>query len=63
MGAIAACMESTASSRVRRLMKTAGIRGKMRRKRKVLTTDSRHDNPIAPDLVQRHFAAAGPNRI
>lgn len=55
--------ERCGRERVRRLMKTAGIRGKMRRKRRVLTTDSRHDNPIAPDLVQRHFAAAGPNRI
>lgn len=40
--------------RVARLMREAGIRGKMRRAFKV-TTDSRHDKPIAENILDRHF--------
>jgi putative transposase len=29
----------------------------------VRTTDSRHDFPIAPNLLERNFIAAAPNRI
>jgi transposase InsO family protein len=29
----------------------------------VRTTDSRHDFPIAPNLIERNFIAAAPNRI
>ena len=35
----------------------------MARPRRVRTTDSRHDFPIAPNLLQRNFIAAAPNRI
>src|ERR1700683_2638584 len=31
--------------------------------RRVRTTDSRHDLPIAPNLLDRNFTAAAPNRI
>lgn len=46
--------------RVRRLMQQHGIKARGRRKF-VVTTDSKHNLPIAPDLLQRHFAADGPN--
>ena len=40
--------------RVRKLMQQHGIRAKTKRKF-VVTTDSRHSLPVAPDLVQRRF--------
>ena len=42
------------------LMKACGIRGKMA-KRFVRTTDSRHDLPVAENLLDRDFTPAGPN--
>jgi transposase InsO family protein len=35
----------------------------MARPRRVRTTDSRHDFPIAPNRLERNFIAAAPNRI
>jgi putative transposase len=49
--------------RIERLMRHHGIRAIMARPRRVRTTDSRHDLPIAPNLLQRSFTAAAPNRI
>lgn len=47
--------------RVERLMKAAGI-AVIPARRFVVTTDSDHDQPIAPDLLQRDFAATAPNQ-
>lgn len=49
--------------RVERLMRRHGIRAIMARPRRVRTTDSRHDLPIAPNLLDRNFIAAAPNRV
>jgi putative transposase len=49
--------------RIERLMRRHGIRTIMARPRRVRTTDSRHDFPIAPNLLKRNFIAAAPNRI
>ena len=49
--------------RVERLMRHHGIRAIMARPRRVRTTDSRHDLPIAPNLLDRNFIAIAPNRI
>lgn len=46
--------------RVRRLMQQHGIRAKGKRKF-VVTTDSKHRLPVAPDLVQRRFTPAAPD--
>ena len=46
--------------RVRRLMQRHGIRAKGKRKF-VVTTDSAHRLPVAPDLVQRRFTPSAPN--
>jgi transposase InsO family protein len=48
--------------RVERLMRAKGIvaRGKRRFRR---TTDSKHPNPIAPNIVQRQFTPTGPNQV
>ena len=43
-------------------MAAAGIRSKVCKKFKVCTTDSSHDNPIAPNTLDRDFTAAGPNK-
>ena len=40
--------------RVERLMRRAGIRGRVRR-RFVVTTNSRHDRPVAPNALDRRF--------
>jgi len=40
--------------RVARLMRHAGLRGKVRR-RFVVTTQSRHDRPVAPNALDRQF--------
>ena len=49
--------------RIERLMRRHGIRAIMARPRRVRTTDSRHEFPIAPNLLKRNFTAAAPNRI
>jgi transposase InsO family protein len=49
--------------RIERLMRHHGIRAIMARPRRVRTTDSRHDLPIAPNLLNRSFTATAPNRI
>ncbi|QAU43288.1 hypothetical protein XH83_38860 (plasmid) [Bradyrhizobium sp. CCBAU 53351] len=49
--------------RIERLMRRHGSRAIMARPRRVRTTDSRHDLPIAPNLLDRNFIATAPNRI
>ena len=49
--------------RIERLMHRHGIRAIMARPHRVRTTDSRHDLPIAPNLLERNFTAAAPNQI
>src|ERR1700689_2452189 len=49
--------------RIERLMRRHGIRAIMARPRRVRTTDSRHDFPIAANLLESNFIAAAPNRI
>jgi len=47
--------------RVERLMQENGIKAKHKRRFKV-TTDSKHNLPIAPNLLERNFAPAAPNQ-
>jgi putative transposase len=49
-------------NRVARLMRENDIRPRTKRKFKV-TTDSRHDHPIAPNLLDRQFTVAAPNTV
>ena len=49
--------------RVARLMRHHGIRGLAGRRFKPCTTDSRHDLPIAPNLLKQAFAATAPNTV
>jgi putative transposase len=49
---------------VARLMAQMGLRSRVFRRFRVRTTDSRHDNPVAPNTLDRNFAAAdAPDRI
>jgi transposase InsO family protein len=53
--------EAVSEKRVARLMREDGIRGKVRRRFKN-TTMSDHADPIAPNVLDRDFTAAGPNQ-
>jgi putative transposase len=48
--------------RAQRLMQQHGIRARGKRRFRVTTTDSRHDLPIAPNLLNRNFTPAAPNQ-
>jgi putative transposase len=48
--------------RIERLMRSEGVVGK-KRKKFCVTTNSRHDHPIAPNVVQRDFEAPAPNAV
>ena len=50
-------------SRVETLMQRAGLRGLAAVPRRVRTTDSRHNYPIAPNRLARNFTAQRPNQI
>ena len=43
-------------------MQQHGIRARGKRRFRVTTTDSRHDLPIAPNLLNRNFTVAAPNQ-
>lgn len=47
--------------RVERLMRENGLKVPRKRKRKVITTDSNHDWPIAPNYLAGDFTAQKPN--
>jgi len=47
---------NVSKDRVARLMRAAGVRGRVRRRFKV-TTDSKHGKPIAPNTLNRKFTA------
>lgn len=57
-----ACGELVSRKRVARLMRQAGLRGASRR-RPILTTIRDEKSRPAPDLVKRHFAADGRDRL
>jgi putative transposase len=56
-GGVRACRNTVA-----KCMQKAGLRPRRRRKFVPTTTDSNHDLPIAPNRLDRDFAAAAPNR-
>jgi putative transposase len=53
--------EICSKNRVARRMKHLGLRAKARKKFKV-TTDSKHNLPVAPNLLNRDFTATAPNQ-
>src|SRR3979490_2039665 len=49
--------------RIERLMRRHGIRAIMARPRRMRTTETPQALPLAPNLLERNFTAAAPNRI
>jgi len=54
--------ESVSENTVAKIMREQGLRAKRTRRFVPRTTDSRHDNPVAPNVLDRQFGAAAPNR-
>jgi transposase InsO family protein len=48
---------------IERLMREMGLSARQGRRRMPRTTDSRHDLPIAPNLLARNFAAERPDQV
>jgi putative transposase len=53
------CSENT----VAKLMRLAGVRARTARRFVVRTTDSRHDHPVAPNVLNRQFYPQRPDTI
>jgi putative transposase len=53
--------ELVSRKRIARLMRQEGLKGRVRRRYKC-TTMSEHDQPIAPNLLERRFEASTPNQ-
>jgi putative transposase len=49
--------------RIERLMRQMGLSARRRRRGVPQTTDSRHDLPVAPNLLGRNFAAERPDQV
>ena len=49
--------------RIARLMRAMGLRARRGRRRTPRTTDSRHDLPVAPNLLDRNFNAERPDSV
>ena len=49
--------------RVERLMREMGLQARRGRRRPPRTTDSRHDLPVAPNLLDRNFAVERPDTV
>jgi putative transposase len=49
--------------RVQRLMQQHGIRARGKRRFRITTTDSRHQLPIAPNLLNQNFTVSAPNQV
>jgi putative transposase len=55
--------ESVGHNRVARLMRESGLQGRQKRRYRVRTTDSRHDEPIAPNRLALAPAPTKPDEI
>lgn len=55
--------ESVGRNRVARLMRECGLKGRQSRRYRVRTTDSAHDNPIAPNLLAEAAAPTRPDEV
>jgi len=48
--------------RVARVMREHGLQSHKRRRFRVVTTDSKHAHPVAPNVLERNFEATAPNQ-
>ena len=60
--ALRAAGEKVCRNTVAKIMRENGLRAKGKRAFVPRTTDSRHAQPVAPNLLERDFTAAAPNR-
>jgi len=60
--ALKACGESVCENTVSKVMRERGIRAKSKKKFVPRTTDSRHQQPVAPNVLDRQFEAEMPDR-
>lgn len=58
--ALRACAHAIGHKRVTRLMREEGLRGKVKGGFRPRTTDSRHAQPVAENLLDRQFAVGSP---
>lgn len=58
---LCACGHPCNRKRVARLMRLHGIQARGRRRCRMVTTDSRHDLPVAPNLLGQDFSAQAPD--
>ena len=61
-GALRSAGHSVGRKRVRRLMREENLRHRLKR-RFVHTTDSKHEQPVAPNIVDRGFEPGQPNKV
>lgn len=54
---------SVCRNTVAKVMKALGIKARTHRRFRVRTTDSKHAHPIAPNVLDRSFRAARPDRV
>ena len=54
---------AVSKNRVARRMQQLELRSIVCRRFRVTTTDSRHEEPVAPNLLERRFTVAGPNQV
>jgi len=62
MAAAACARRSWGRRRVERLMQAEGMRARGRRRFKITTTNSGHNLPIAPNVLDRNFNQAAPDQ-
>jgi putative transposase len=55
--------QTVSRKRIERVMRQHGIRARAPRRYRVCTTDSKHSLPVAPNLLDRNFAADRPNQV
>ena len=48
--------------RIGRLMREHGLQSRKRRRLRVVTTDSKHAHPVAPNVLERNFVTTAPNQ-
>lgn len=61
--ALCARGQTVSHGRIERLMRAAGLRATAARRFRPATTDSRHTLPVAPNLLDRQFDVAAPNKV
>ncbi|MDG5813538.1 IS3 family transposase [Chitinispirillales bacterium ANBcel5] len=57
------CGIKAGKNRVASIMSNNGLRAKTHRKFRVVTTNSKHNLPVADNLLNRNFTVSEPNKV